>query len=77
LLLEQEPKPHWDGRGRGRLTLVGEGGDLCSPTLSHKISISLPSIYTAKLLPPPDAPLSFKSAPNVQCTGQTDKKEET
>lgn len=37
-----QPEPYWDSRGRGRLTVVGKGGELCSPSLSHKISTSLP-----------------------------------
>lgn len=45
-LAEQQPKPYWDSRGRGRLTAVEKGCELCSPSLSHRISTSLPG--TAK-----------------------------
>lgn len=52
--------------------MAEKGGELCSPTLSHKISVSLPGICAAELLLPPDAPLLYTSAPSIQCTGQTE-----
>lgn len=47
-LPEQQPKPYWESSGGDGLTVVGKEGELCSPTLSHKISVSLPGVCAAK-----------------------------
>lgn len=52
-LAEQQPKPYWDSRGRGRLTAVEKGCELCSPSLSHCCPVTAEGAWHS--LPPTSA----------------------
>lgn len=78
-LPEQQPKPYWESSGGNRLTVVGKGGELWLPhtsTQDFRFTSRYLCCQVQPLLQPPDGPLLSMSAPNVQCTGQTDKREE-